>query len=646
MPDAHLTRRSGGSRPRGFLRPHVIAGLAAVAAACATLPLRADDGRAVREPAWRDLLAKLMTPSPDAGLPLPTDAGPPSTEPSARLDENRIAVTETGALDIHVRDTEVDVILEAISFQTRANIVSTQAVKGQVSANLYAVSLNEALDAILTPNGFAYRRSGSTIFVGTLEEIAAQLPPPETRVFRLLYLTRGEATTVLRGVLSAKGKIGNSDETSSTAASSDTSGKTTQGGPTTVEYLVVSDSAERLDAAARLLEQLDIRPRQVLIEATILRASLNEANQFGIDFTLLGGIDFQSVGSSSAATTNVITGELPADDLQHTTMNANTNLIGDLTRGFTFGIIDNSIAGFIKALESVTDVSVIANPKVLALNRQDAQVIVGRRDGYITTTVTETAAVQKVEFLETGTQIRIRPFINDDGTVRLIVHPKDSNGGLTAANLPFEETTEAQGDILINDGHTVLIGGLFRERTVASREQVPVIGNIPLLGMLFQRQSNDTVREEVIILLTVHVLKDTRDEAARQERLLDDIERIRVGSRKGLLATGRERLAQAYYQEALRQYEQGELDRALLNVRMALHNQPRHLTALKLKEELLGKRIWDSTGTRSRTYLQDLIRLEKPRAERERLPQVFGRPPLDMELERESTPRPPSEEKP
>ena len=619
-------------------------GLAIIAVALATLPARSDDQAASRSPAWRDLLTKLMTPLPSAGAIRPPDADPPA-DSSARLDENRIVATETGTLDIHVRDTDIDVVLEAISFQTQSNIVATQAVSGQISANLYSVGLNEALDAILTPNNYAYRRSGSTIFVGTAEEIASQLPPPETRVFRLRYLTRAEATTILKGVISAKGKIANADETANTGSTSD-SGKTVAGGPTTVEYLVVSDTADRLEAAARLLEQLDVRPRQVLIEATILRASLNETNQFGIDFTMLGGIDFETVGSSSAATTNILTGELPPDDMQHTTMNANTNLIGDLSRGFTFGFINNNIAAFIKALESVTDVSVIANPKVLALNRQDAQVIVGRRDGYITTTVTETAAVQKVEFLETGTQIRIRPIVNDDGTVRLIVHPKDSNGGLTAANLPFEETTEAQGDILIDDGRTVLIGGLFRERTVSSREQVPVLGNVPLLGLLFQRQSNDTVREEVIILLTVHVLKDTSEEAARQEMLLDDIERVRVGSRKGLLATGRERLAQAYYQEALAQYENGELERALLNVRMALHNQPRHLAAIKLKEELLGKRIWDSTGSRSRTYLHDLIRQEKPPAQRERLPQVFGRPPLDQELERESTPRAPREEKP
>lgn len=614
------------------------------------------DEKSAASPGWRDMLGKLIEKSPppadfssaaiDAAI---AESESLNESPQDQIDRQRITVNDTGTIDIHVRDAEIDSVLELISYETRTNIVASTLVKGQISANLYAVKLADALDAILTPNNFAYRRNGNTIFVGTAEEVAAQLPPPETRVFKLKYLTKAEAATAIKGILSAKGKIagGDAETTASSTANSSSSTTVSSGGSASVDFLMVSDTLERLDRIAKLLEELDVRPRQVLIEATILRATLNESNQFGIDFTMLGGIDFQNVGSTSNASADLTTGQLQPGDLQQTTFNANTNLIGTIPGGFTFGLVKDSIAGFIRALESVTDVSVIANPKVLALNRQDAQVIVGRRDGYLTSTTTETSTVQTVEFLETGTQIRIKPIINENGTVRLIVHPKDSNGGLTAANLPFEETTEAQADILVNDGHTVLIGGLFRERTVGSREQVPIVGNIPLVGLLFQRQSNDTIREEVIILLTVNVLKDTREEQTRSELLLDDVERVRVGSRKGLLGTGRERLAQAYYQEALRRYESGELDKALLNVRMALHNQPRHLSALKLKEELLGKRMWESTGGRSRAYLHDMIREAKPPLRKGKHPEVFGRPPADMELERESTPRPaPQEETP
>ena len=242
--------------------------------------------------------------------------------------------------------------------------------------------------------------------------------------------------------------------------------------------------------------------------------------------------------------------------------------------------------------------------------------------------------MQTVEFLETGTQIRLKPSINEDGTVRLAVHPKDSNGGLTASDLPFEETTEAEAQILVDDGHTILIGGLFRERTVHSKGQVPVIGDIPLLGLLVQRGSDTTVREEVIILLTVQVLKESEEEQERFCELREDIERVRVGMRRGLLGTGRERLAQAFYQEAVRQAEAGKHGCALLNTRMALHNQPRHMAALKLKEQLLGRADWDSDGTRMQLFLLDLIRSEHHTLEQTDQSGMFNRPPLDLRAQR------------
>lgn len=557
------------------------------------------------------------------------------TTASAPAGAGRAGVTlgETGLLNVNVRDTEIPVVLEMLSYQARLNIVASTHVKGRISANLYDVTLPEALEAILLPNQYAFRRVGSTIFVGTPEEIAAHNPPPQTRIFRLRYISAGEALTAVGALLGEDGKV-----LAGGAAGAESRGQDDlTARPASGDYLIVTASPERLEAVARLLTEVDVRPRQVLIEATILRATLNEKTELGIDFTLLGGVDFQNVLSVSNAAANVRTGPLAPEEFQDTNFNVNTGFSANVTPGgLTFGIIKNNIGVFLRALEGVTDVVVVANPKVIALNRQEAEVIVGRRDGYLTTTVTQTAAIQTVEFLETGTQVRIRPIINDDGTVRLFVYPKDSSGGLTAANLPFEETTEAKAEILVNDGHTVLIGGLFRERTVGSRSQVPGVGSIPLAGVLFQSRSDQTVREEVIVLLTVHVLKETAEEAGRFAELLDDVERVRVGSRRGLSGLGRERLAQAFYQEALRQAEQGRDELALLNARMTLHNHPKHLPALRLKERLQGRRMWDSEGARVRTFVLELI--EEARLQRsggESAP-FFGRPQLDRDLPRSS----------
>jgi type IV pilus assembly protein PilQ len=544
------------------------------------------------------------------------------------LAPDEVHAGETGLLDVHVRDMDLATLLEMLSYQARANIVASTSVTGRVSANLYSVSLDQALQATLAPNGYVFHRAGGTIFVATPEEIEALQPPPLTRVFRLHYIQPPEAAAAVKGLLGSKASVvegGKEDEKKSKDNDSGGGLELAKMGAAGADYIIVTASPPSLDAVAQLLCEIDQRPRQVLVEATILRATLNETNELGIDFTLLGGVDFRTVGSTSDAAADLQTGQLPSRLLDHGTANVNTAFTQNVQGGgLTVGVINNSVAFFIRALEETTDVAVVANPKTIALNKQEGQVIVGRRDGYLTTTVTETAAIQTVEFLETGTQIRFRPIINDDGTVRLAVHPKDSNGGLTGANLPFEETTEAQADLLVNDGGTILIGGLFRERTVAGRSQIPVLGDIPLAGVLFRSRTDQTVREEVIILLTVHILKDTPREREENRELLEDVERIRVGSRKGLMCTGRERLAQAFYHEALRQLEQGCPERALLNVRMALHNEPQMLAALKLKEDLLCRRIWEEDSGRMRSFIWDLIRSDA--ACGEPLPPMYARP--------------------
>lgn len=567
------------------------------------------------------------TPTTQPGSDVVKATGDPVINPS-----------DIGTFDIQARDTSIAALLDMLSRRARVNIVTSPSVTGEVSVNLYAVTVPQALDAILRPNQLAYIELDNYIYVGTLEEVAANGPPPAepvARCFRLNYITRQEALPAIAGLLGPDGAISEGPQQGGGGfgggGSFGISGEFTEAGS---DYIIVVDTPDNLAQMARVIEQIDIRPQQVLIEATILRATLNEDNRLGVDMTLLGGVDFENVSSTSSGVRNITTGNVPPNRFQDTSVRVSSETLGSFPGGgFTFGIIHNDMAAFIRALEEVTDVTVLAHPKVVTLNKQSASVIVGRRDGYITTTVTETAAVQQVEFLETGTQIQLRPSINPDGTVRLDVRPKDSNGGLSASNLPFEETTEAHAQLLIDDGNTVLIGGLFRERTVSSRTQLPLLGDVPLAGALFQTTSDQTVREEVIILLTVRVLDNSPEEQREMTELLADVERIRVGTRRGLMATGRERLAQAFYQEALNQAEAGHADRALLNVRMALHNQPRHLAALKLKENLLHRRLWEAESGRIRSFMLDA--LPEPDSEEPPEADLFGRPLLHEQLLRD-----------
>lgn len=526
-------------------------------------------------------------------------------------------------VELHVAEVPLATVLRMLSVQGKRNIVATPAVTGTVTADLYNVSFSEALKAILTANDCEHVLRDGCIYVYTADEMAAIVAeqiPLGTQVFMLNYVQAADAMAVLEPLLSENGKI-----TKSAASESGLqSNSKTVGGDTLSgnDFLVVYDYPDNLARIADVLAQIDVRPRQVLVEATILRARLTEDNALGIDFTLLAGVDLEVLGATSRGIGDLLLGQLPTDRLERFNANATTRFTDNVPDGgLTLGIIKDQVAVFIRALEQITDTSVLANPKVLTLNKQIGNVIVGRRDGYITTTVTETQAIQKVEFLETGTQLTFRPFIGTDGYIRMELHPEDSVGGLTAAQLPFEQTTEVTTNVIVRDGHTILIGGLFREVTSESRSQLPFFGDLPHIGDLFRSRSDSLDREEVIILLTVHIVHD--DEIYAEESLdqLRNIERARVSLRHGMMWHGRERLAQSYYRRAVKFFGQGDTDRASWNVQMCLHNYPRFLSAIKLKEEIEQARNWEEDGTIGRDAVYELIRRENGIDSR-----VLGRP--------------------
>lgn len=558
------------------------------------------------------LLLSQPAPAP-LPQPAPASAGTlmPQTDDASETDtpQDEIGVTASGLLNIRFRDVELSAAMEMLNEQTGRNIILTNGVDGTVNAILRNITFEKAMNAILTANNLTYFERDGIIFITPPPQASDEAGVPHVmRIIRLNYISAQEAESFIKPLVTPQMTV--------TATSSASEGikpdKESAGGMSRAghDVLIVVGKEEAVALIERAIREIDVRPRQVLVEATIMRATLNEQNALGIDFNFLGGVDMQLLGATSPGVTNVTSlGNVPRSRLDDTSITLRTDF-NDLIAGggLTFGIIKEHVAGFIRALEQVTDVVVLANPKILTLNKQRGEIMVGRRDGYITTTTTETATVQTVEFLETGTKLVFRPFITGDGYVRFEIHPEDSNGGLTAANLPFQETTEVTTNVMLKDGHTILIGGLFRERTQVTKSRVPFISNIPWLEHLFGVDQNQTTREEVIILLTVHILEDNDVEDEMFEGLKEDIERIRVGLRRGLLGIGRERMAGAHYRWALEHLQAGRMEDALFDARMTLYINPRHMDAIRLNEQLLQQRNWGVEGSRMRTFVEDLLR--------------------------------------
>jgi type IV pilus assembly protein PilQ len=532
------------------------------------------------------------------GSPAQTPATAPANAGGGK--DKILRSTRTGVFEeFHMRDADLRGVLELLSRQSRVNIIATKEISGKVPAvDLYSVTFEEALAAVVAATGFTYYKDGETIYVCTSKERAEKekaLRKTEVRTFRLSYITANDGKTLVTPLLSTDGSI----VVSPAAAVGISTSSTEAGGNSYAasDVLLVKDYKDILDKIEALIKENDVRPEQVLIEATILEIKLEETNALGIDFNALSGVNFTNLNSTTNSLQSLATGTgigtstfLPGNKATFRTDFNSAVPSG----GMTFGFISNKVAFFIRALESVTDTTVLANPKLLVLNKQRGEVIVGTKKGYLTLTSTETANVQSVQFLETGIRLVVRPYVTRDGYIRLELHPEDSTGDVVQIGdfaLPSETTTEVTSNVLVRDGHTIVIGGLFREQTTPSRSQVPYLGNIPYLGTLFRQTTDKTERKEVIVLVTPHIIRQAVDEAV-SEQIKDDVERYRIGARKGLRWWGRDEVAQLHMRWAKEELRAGERDKALWNVDMALAVQPQLIQAIRFKERLSEEAYW------------------------------------------------------
>ncbi|HVT88416.1 MAG TPA: secretin N-terminal domain-containing protein [Tepidisphaeraceae bacterium] len=513
--------------------------------------------------------------------------------------------------------------LRVIGFQAQTSIIPSKEVHGALPAmDLYNVTVHEALDALLQTNGLKWVEKGKFIYVYSAKEVAQMEKDARvthTEVFHLFYTPAADAEVMIKPVLSKEaGEVA----LSPAAKVGIPTGASEAGGNSHAndDVLVVTDYPENLDKVRQILKEIDRRPQQILIEATILSASLSENNALGVDFNIVGGVDFSSITHTSGQITNA---NLPTGSTAfaagdtHSTVGTGNSFSSGIPNGFKVGVVMDNISVFLSALEGVTDTTVLANPKVLALNKQKGEVVVGKQIGYLTTTTTETTSTQSVQFLDTGTRLVFRPFVGDDGYIRMEVHPEDSDGGLqTAQNLPFKTTTEVTTNVMVKDGHTIVIGGLFRESANSTRSQIPVLGNLPFAGPLFRQQADTTKRDELIILLTPHIVKDDIAYSELSEQQMKDAERLRVGVRKGMMIWGRERLAEMNYEIASEEMNKRNPDRkrAIWHLDAATNLNPKFLEAIKLKQDLTGKELTDADNSSIRAFVSHAIMADRPPA--------------------------------
>lgn len=274
--------------------------------------------------------------------------------------------------------------------------------------------------------------------------------------------------------------------------------------------LIIEDIPMHLDRVEQVLKKVDVPPRQVLIEAKILEVQLTDDMALGVDWNLAYD-HFETSG-------NLLT--------QGFALRKNSG-----AQGLFFESVSDNFSAFLDALETTSKVNTLSTPKLIAISGKKAEIIVGGKLGYYVTTTTNTATLQSVEFLETGTLLVLTPHIMDDGNIIMEVHPEVSDGTVTLG-LPSESTTELTTTLIAEDGGTIFLGGLIKDRKEDLRDQVPGLGCLPLFGTLFGRTYNATQKTEIIVLITPHIVTPkTRILVTEDSERVDDVEEQLKGKR-------------------------------------------------------------------------------------------------------------------
>ncbi|MDP1662242.1 MAG: hypothetical protein Q8L55_10040, partial [Phycisphaerales bacterium] len=537
----------------------------------------------------------------------------PAEAKSQPKDQPKVKVTEHNTVDLHVKDEDLVSVLEMLSISAQKNIIVSKNVSGKVTMNLWGVTFYEALDALLHANGFAYVEKGSFIYVYTLDELEKIEKTFKKRVAKVVilnFLNAPDAAEFVKGMLSKEGEIKATpkvDDFSIPANAPIGADKWALGAA-----LVITDYEENLKAIETLLIELDTKPAQVLIESTVLQTKLTEENAFGIDFSIIGSMDFTDFATAAAGPRGVAnalinggsgaTGVTPADN----TGRALQSTVGGTSGagGFKAGLISNNVGVFLRMLDEVSDTTVLANPKLLTLNRQPSRVLVGRRVAYLSTTATDTSTTQTVQYLDTGVQLFVRPFVSKTGDIRMEIKPQVSTadtkeikaaGGGTVT-VPDEVTQEVVTNIMVPDGMTVVIGGLFTETTIAGRSQIPGLGDLPIIGAAFRGNTDKTTRDEIIFLVTPTIVSDSTL-VAQGEQAKGVEDRLRTGVKNSLIDWSREKRTSQYNLRAEQKAREGDFDMALWLINQSLRANPQNEDALRLRERILGQReVWPANS--------------------------------------------------
>jgi type II secretory pathway component GspD/PulD (secretin) len=490
-------------------------------------------------------------------------------------------------ISLDLRDMDVAEALKFLATKASLNIIPTMKVSGRVTLMVNDVPIRDVFDLMIRSNNLAYEKKGDIYNVMTEDEYKALFgknfsDSRQVKVFHLRYAIPDQVFTILDSFKSSIGKVFVEPESGTVmvmdapermgeieSALKALEQKTTlrifdlkyakakdveeqlknqldlkKVGTVKADertnQLIIQTLSERMADIERLIQGLDQKTREVLIDARIIKINLSNDSSRGVEWeglfslgkqlglTYLGSTPFSVVNPATTAGTFVSRAQRLSE------LKTNYKTLGSYPFSGTTSVLNSSVKDtgaeslhvgaigrndfdvLIKYVQTFGKTKILSCPQIAVINNQEAKIHVGERQAYVTTSTTSgqttTTVSESVTYVDVGLQLSVTPTINEDGYVTMKIKPEISSVIDTLVSssnnkIPIIDTATADTSVMVKDGTTVIIGGLNKEEEVEDYKGTPILSKIPILGMLFSSKTKSKTRSQFLILLTPHIIK-------------------------------------------------------------------------------------------------------------------------------------------
>ncbi|MFG0722923.1 type IV pilus secretin PilQ [Pseudomonas sp. GLN_6] len=416
-------------------------------------------------------------------------------------------------LSLNFQDIDVRSVLQLIADFTDLNLVASDTVKGNITLRLQNVPWDQALDLVLKTKGLDKRKVGNVLLVAPADEIAArerqeleaqkqiaELAPLRRELIQVNYAKASDMAKLFQSVTSAEGAT---DDRGSITVDDRTNS------------IIAYQTQDRLDELRRIVAQLDVAVRQVMIEARIVEANVDYDKALGVNWR----------GASVGDTSYVISGRggnrVGAPGYGQNTPNVQnpTPSLGNFvdmgaagaTSGFGIGFItNNAILDLeLSAMEKTGNGEVVSQPKVVTADKETAKILKGSEVPY---QEASSSGATSTSFKEAALSLEVTPQITPDN--RIIIEVKvtkdapDFSQAASTGGVPSISKNEVNAKVLVSDGETIVIGGVFTNTQSKSVDKVPFLGDVPYIGRFFKRDLVQDKKSELLIFLTPRIMNN------------------------------------------------------------------------------------------------------------------------------------------